>query len=445
MDRDPLTGLPDRQTFFRRLEGQIKCCGQFSDTLSVVVVNLRRFRDINREYGYQVGDTLLIEAANRIRDVLRQSDTVARIGTDEFALLLPGLVNPGHAQLAAHKIEQALKEPFDIGGLQLRLRSYAGVALFPQHAANAQQLMQAVDRALIEARENATACEFFGEHLDAAKPSLLALENDLQDAMERNELRLYLQPQIDLERNRVAGFECLARWLHPQRGEIPPDQFIALAEQTGQIETLTLWSLKAALHHLRSLQHLQPQLTMSVNLSPGILNNPDIVELVRQALAIWNTPPSCLVLEITEGAMMQHPDRSLEVLRRLQAVGVGISIDDFGTGYSSLAYLKRLPVHELKIDKSFVADLHRSQDDEQIVRTIISLAHNFGLRVVAEGVENQAILEQLANLGCDLAQGRHIAMAMRADDAAAWLTHPAEQPTVAEFAHVGGSRGPGRR
>ncbi|MBI5039734.1 MAG: bifunctional diguanylate cyclase/phosphodiesterase [Gammaproteobacteria bacterium] len=432
MDRDPLTGLPDRHTFFRRLESQIKCCGQFGDLMGVVVVNLRQFRDINREYGYQVGDTLLQEAANRIREALRQSDTVARLGADEFALLLPGMVNPGHAQLAAHKIERALSEPFLIDGLRLRLRSYAGIALFPQHAANAQQLMQAVDRALIEARETVTSCEFFGEHLDVAKPSLLALENDLQDAIERNELRLYLQPQIDMDRSRVAGFECLSRWHHPERGEIPPDQFIALAEQTGQIEALTLWSLKAALHHLKMLQHLQPQLTMSVNLSAAILHHPDIVDLVQQALAVWNTAPGSLVLEVTEGAMMQQPDRGLEVLRRLQALGVGLSIDDFGTGYSSLAYLKRLPVHELKIDKSFVVDLDRSEEDERIVRTIISLAHNFGMRVVAEGVENQAILEQLANLGCDLAQGRHIAMAMRVDDAAAWLSRPAEQAGIAQ-------------
>ena len=427
MDRDPLTGLPDRHTFFRRLEGQIKCCGQFGELMGVVVINLRQFRDINREYGYKIGDALLTEAANRIRDALRQSDTVARIGGDEFALLLPGLINPGHAQLAAHKIDQALRQPFQIDDLRLRLRSYAGVALFPQHAANAQQLMQAVDRALIEARESSTGCEFFGEHLDHAKPSLLALESDLQDAVERNDLRLYLQPQIDLERSRVAGFECLSRWFHPERGEIPPDQFIALAEQTGQIEALTFWSLKTALHHLRMLHHLQPRLTIAVNLSPGILHQVDIVELVQQALAIWNTPPASLVLEITESAMMQHPDRGLEVLRKLRHLGVGVSIDDFGTGYSSLAYLKRLPVTELKIDKSFVTELDRSPDDEKIVRTIISLAHNFGLRVVAEGVENQGTLERLADLGCDLAQGLHIAHAMRADDAAAWLTYPAEQ------------------
>ena len=428
MDRDPLTGLPDRYTFFRRLEGQIKCCGQFDDMLGIVVINLRRFRDINREYGYKIGDALLLEAASRIREVLRQSDTVARIGADEFALILPGLINPGHAQLAAHKIEQTLSQPFQIDGLRLRLRSYAGVALFPQHAVDAQQLMQAVDRALIEARETSTSCEFFGEHLNIAKPSLLALESDLQDALEHNHLRLYLQPQIDLERSCVSGFECLSRWSHPERGEIPPDHFIALAEQTGQIETLTLWSLKAALHHLRMLQHLQPQLNVSVNLSPSVLHQADIVDLVRQTLAIWNTPPASLILEITEDAVMQDPDRGLEVLRELKGLGVGISIDDFGTGYSSLSYLKRLPVSELKIDKSFVMELDRSVEDEKIVRSIISLAHNFGLRVVAEGVQSQRILEQLADMGCDLAQGRYIADAMRADDAAAWLTHPGEQP-----------------
>lgn len=435
MDRDPLTGLPDRHTFFKRLEGQIKCCGQFGDLMGIVVVNLRHFRDINREYGYKVGDAILMEAASRIRDALRQSDTVARIGADEFALLLPGLINPGHAQLAAHKIEQSLGKPFLIDGLRLRMRSYAGVALFPQHAANAQQLMQAVDRALIEARETSTSCEFFGEHLEAATPSLLALESDLQEAIERNELRLYLQPQIDLECSRVAGFECLSRWFHPERGEIQPDHFVALAEQTGQIEALTLWSLKAALHHLRMLQHLQPQLSVSVNLSPSILHQTDIVELVRQALAIWNTPAGSLTLEITESAMMQDQDRGLEVLRRLHSLGVGISIDDFGTGYSSLSYLKRLPVSELKIDKAFVMELDRSTEDEKIVRSIVALAHNFGLRVVAEGVENQRTLEQLANLGCDLAQGLYIARAMRADDAAAWLTHPTEQPSVAMTSH----------
>lgn len=428
MDRDPLTGLPDRYTFFRRLEGQIRCCGQFSDTLGVVVVNLRRFRDLNREYGYKIGDALLLETASRIRDVLRQSDTVARIGGDEFALLLPGLVNPGHAQLAARKIEQALAQPFHIDGLSLRLRSYAGVALFPQHAADAQQLMQAADRALIEARESASGCEFFNDQLTAAKPSLLALEEAFVDALERNDLRLYLQPQIDLERSRVAGFECLARWFHPERGEIPPEQFVALAEQTGQLETLTLWSLKAALHHLRMLQHLQPRLTMAVNLAPASLHHPEIVTLVGRALAAAGTQPAHLVLEVTEAGILLDPDNGLEVLRRLRKLGVGISIDDFGTGYSSLGQLKRLPLSELKIDRSFIAELDSCAEDEQIVRSIISLAHNFGLRVVAEGVQNQRSLERLADLGCDLAQGLHIAQAMRADDAAAWLSHPAVQP-----------------
>jgi diguanylate cyclase len=429
MDRDPLTGLPDRHTFFRRLEGQIKCCGQFSDTLGVVVVNLRRFRELNREYGYKIGDALLLEAASRIRDVLRQSDTVARIGGDEFALLLPGLINPGHAQLAARKIEQALAQPIHINGLSLRLRSYAGVALFPQHAADVQQLMQAADRALIEARETASGCEFFNDQLTHAKPSLLALEDALKDAIERNELRLFLQPQIDLERSRVAGFECLARWYHPERGEIPPEQFVALAEQTGQLEALTLWSFKAALHHLRMLRHIQPQLTMAVNLAPASLHHPDIVELVGQALAAGNAQPANLVLEVTEAAIMLDPDSGLEALRRLRKLGVGISIDDFGTGYSSLGYLKRLPLSELKIDQSFIAELDRCSEDEQIVRSIISLAHNFGLRVVAEGVQNQRVLERLADLGCDLAQGLYIARAMRADDAAAWLTHPSVQPS----------------
>lgn len=426
MERDPLTGLPDRHTFFRRLEGQIKCCGQFGDLLGVIVVNLRRFRDINREYGYKAGDMLLQETANRIRDALRQSDTVARIGADEFALLLPGLLNPGHAQLAAHKINQVLSEPFPIGELRLRLRSYAGIALFPQHAADGQQLMQAVDRALVEARESAASCGFFNDQLTAAKPCLLALETDLQEAIDSNDLRVYLQPQVDLEHGRVVGFESLSRWNHPQRGEVPPDQFIGLAEQTGLIEALTLWSLKASLHHLRMLQHLQPELTVAVNLSPGILHHEDIVELIEQALAVWNTPPRQLVLEITEGAMMQQPDRGLEVLRRLHTLGVGLSIDDFGTGYSSLAYLKHLPVDEIKIDKSFIRDLHRDADDEKIVRTVISLAHNFGMRVVAEGVQEKETLEQLADLGCDCAQGHYLAPPLRADDAAAWLSHPGE-------------------
>lgn len=426
MECDPLTGLPNRHTFFRRLEDQIRCSGQFGELLGVIVVNLRRFRHINREYGYTVGDALLQEAGQRIRAALRQSDTVARIGADEFALLLPGLINPGHAQLAAHKINQILSEPFLIGDLRLRLRSYAGVALFPEHADDGQQLMQAVDRALAEADSSAAACTFFSEQLAVTEPCLLALETDLQEAIDGNDLRAYLQPQIDLEHGRVAGFESLTRWKHGQYGEIPPDQFIALAEQTGLIESLTFWSLKTSLHHLRMLQQLQPGLTMAVNLSPGILHHEDLVELVQQALAIWNTPPRQLVLEITEGAVMHQPDRGLDVLRRLHALGVGLSIDDFGTGYSSLAYLKRLPVDEIKIDKSFVRDLHRDAGDEKIVRSIITLAHNFGMCVVAEGVEEQSTLERLADLGCDCAQGYHIAPALRADDAAAWLSHPGD-------------------
>ncbi len=440
MDRDPLTGLPDRYTFFKRLEGQIRCSGQFSEAIAVVVINLRRFRDINREYGYRVGDALLIESANRIQDILRQSDTVARTGSDEFALLLPGLVNPGHAQLAARKIGESLSRPFLIGNLSLRMQTYSGIALFPQHAADSQQLMQAVDRALIEARETATGCEFFNEHLDVAKPSLLALENDLQAALEHNDLRLFLQPQIDLERSRVAGFECLARWLHAERGELAPDHFVALAERTGQIEPFTSWSLKAALHHLHTLQHLQPELRIAVNLSAGMLHHADVVDILERSLGTWNTDPGSLVLEVTERALMQQPDQGRVILGRISALGVGISIDDFGTGYSSLGFLKRLPVTEVKIDRTFVCDLDRDEGDQKIVRTIIALAHNFGMRVVAEGVQNQASLELLADLGCDLAQGRHVAAAMQADDAAAWLTHPDVHADVATEPPVAGGR-----
>lgn len=431
MDRDPLTGLPDRYAFFKHLEGQIRCCSLFGELMSVIVINLRRFRAINREYGYHIGDTMLIETANRIRDSLRQSDSVARIGADEFALLLPGLSNPGQAQLTAHKISQALQQPFNIHGLQLRMQSYAGMALFPQHATNSEHLMQAVDRALIEARETATSCKLFGEHFNAAKPSLLALENELHEAIERNELRLYLQPQLVLESSRIQGFESLARWHHPERGDIPPEQFIGLAEQTGLIEPLTEWSLKSALQHLRMLRHLQPQLTVSVNLSSHSLHHPDIITLVEAALATWQTPAANLILEITEAALLQQPELSLEVLGRLHQLGVGISIDDFGIGYSCLSHLKQLPIDELKIDRSFVATLGNEPSNEKIIRSIIALAHNLDLRVVAEGVQDQNTLERLGDLGCDLAQGRHIAPALRADDAVAWLTHPEQHREIA--------------
>ncbi len=429
---DPLTGLHRRDAFFEELECHLGSRRGTDKRVGLITVNIQRFRDINTAFGYRTADSLLEAFAHRIHGMLRPVDIFARISGDEFALLLPDIASEGHATLAAQKVIDLLSSPFSVDGHTLQLCVTMGIALFPLHGSESEQLLQSADAALSWAKRSNRSLAVFTEECRTLPGGPLLLENDLRHAIENDELEVHFQPKIQLSDGLACGAETLARWSHPSRGFVPPDTFIPIAERTGLIAPLTFWSLNAALMQCSACRRKWDWLSVAVNLSPCVLHDPDVVELVTRAMRIWGTDPGHLTLEITEGAMMADPVRSMETLQQLHDLGVVISIDDFGTGYSSLAYLKKLPVRELKIDKSFVRNMADDEDDAKIVQSIIDLAHNFELQVIAEGVENQATLERLTDMGCDYAQGFYIAKPMPADVIARWMFESRFGPGAAE-------------
>lgn len=417
---DELTRLPGRTRFFLELEQQIERTPQTGRVLGLVVLRTRKLRKINRELGYEAGDRILREISLRLARCLRSSDVMTRISGSEFALILPGLIGVGQAVLAANKIGAVVREPFQIYDLTIRLRLAVGVAVYPDHARDAKSLMARAESALSTAGSMHSGQAVYAPNEKVTKFEL-PLEAELETAIENGELEVHYQPKIDLAKQKISGVEALTRWVSPSQGPVPPDVFIPIAEQSGLILPLTLLTLNVALRACRELQRAFPDFSVSVNLSPSILNEHAVDELVKRALSIWGTEAKQLTLEVTEGAMMADPAASLETLCRLRSTGVRMSIDDFGTGYSSLAYLKNLPVHELKIDKSFVINMVDNGDDAKIVKSIVDLAHNFELEVVAEGIENQEAFDRLAAMGCEFAQGFFMSRPLPLDGLLNWM------------------------
>ncbi|WP_297527200.1 putative bifunctional diguanylate cyclase/phosphodiesterase [Thiohalobacter sp.] len=385
------------------------------------LVNIEGFRAINIEFGHETGDRVLAAVVDAIHGMLRPNDRLFRIGADEFAVLLRDVRNPRVAELALERLAACTRMNLAEDDGYVPVRSRAGMALFPEHGCNAAALLRHADAALHCAVEQTRPWCLYDPQRQAEQAAWLGLKGDLETAIRDGALAMHYQPQIDLRTGRLAGGEALTRWHHPDRGFVPPDIFVPLAEQCGLIDALTYWSLNAALRQCGMCRQHLGCVTVAVNLSARILHAEDVVPLVKRAMTIWNTQPGTLTLEVTESAMMEDPAAALKTLQELTDIGVTIAIDDFGTGHSSLAYLRDLPVHKLKIDKSFVLDMANNRHDQLLVRSIIDLAHNFGIRVVAEGVENDATLALLREMGCDYAQGYHIARAMPADDMLAWI------------------------
>jgi diguanylate cyclase (GGDEF)-like protein len=424
---DSLTDLPNRTLFHDRVRQALASARRDHMPAAVMIMDLDRFKEVNDTLGHASGDELLKQVGLRLSESLRETDTVARLGGDEFGVLLPKVLDAEAAVAAARKLRTTLEEPFTIHGLALQMEASIGIALYPDHGSDVQSLLQRADVAMYVAKEHPAGCEVYTRERDGYSPDRLTLLTELRRAIDRGELFLHYQPKADLRTGEILGVEALVRWQHPERGMIPPDEFIPAAQKTGVIGPLTMFVLDEALRQCRtwSLQGLE--LCVAVNLSTRNLLDLHLPEAVAELLARWEVPAGLLELEITESTILADPVRAMQILSRLDEMGVRLSIDDFGTGYSSLAYLKRLPVDELKIDKSFILGMDESENDEVIVRSTIDLGRNLGLRVVAEGVESPQAWSRLAQLGCNVAQGYFLSRPVPAEDLTQWLADRASR------------------
>jgi len=417
---DPLTNLPNRNLLYERMEQALVSSRHESKPLALILMDLDHFKEINDTIGHHAGDLLLQQVGLRLQGALRKTDTVARLGGDEFGVLLPGVDEEG-ATLAARQLLKALEPPFVIGELTMHARASIGIAFFPTHGEDRDTLMRRADIAMYLAKQSANGYAVYSPEHDSYSPERLALIAELHRTIDNNQLFLAYQPKINLGTGTITGLEALARWQHPKIGLIPPDQFIPMAERTGFIKSLTLWGLKAALSQSRYwLQH-GVGVPVSVNLSARILHDGGFPDRMEELLESYGIAPEQLELEITESVIMTDPAHALDILTRISRMGVGLSIDDFGTGYSSLAYLKKLPVNAVKIDKSFVIHMIKDQSDAQIVRSTIELAHNLGLKVIAEGIETREVWDRLVALGCDEGQGYYMSRPIAAPEMMQWL------------------------
>jgi diguanylate cyclase (GGDEF)-like protein len=434
---DALTGLPNRAQFTMDVKAATAhALGRSNGSCAVIMLDLDRFKHVNNVLGHDAGDQLLQRVGRLLRDVIvDQHNTVARLSGDEFAVLLrQGDVT--QARAVARSIQQHLETTIDLNGNTVDLGAGIGIATCPEHAQDANTLLRQTELAMYKAKQSQVGHVVFRPELDAKSDEALSLLGELRQALERNELRLHLQPKVSLASGEVIGAEALVRWQHPTRGLVPPGLFIPFAEQSGFIRHLTTWLLEESMRTWRNWSERGLTLQMSINLSARDLIDPELPGRVTALLAQHGVPPHCLCLEITESAIMDDPNRAQQTLEQFHYMGVLLSIDDFGTGYSSLAYLKKLPVNELKIDKSFVMNMQRDVQDAKIVRSVVDLAHNLGLKVTAEGLEEEAAWSMLKALGCDIAQGYWIAKPMPSEQFPEWVSRwtPPVSQSIAEKA-----------
>jgi diguanylate cyclase (GGDEF)-like protein len=433
---DALTGLPNRTLFGDRLQQAILRVGREPGQPTVLLMDLDRFKEVNDTLGHAAGDSVLRDFAQRLQDAVRKGDTMARLGGDEFAVIVTAL-QPEDVLSVIKRIQEAAELPFHVHGLPIGLEVSIGVAQYPEHGVDTETLTRHADIAMYAAKCGQTGYETYDaatSHRDTGK---LTIVTELRRAIENDELVLHYQPKADLATGEIASVEALVRWQHPERGLIPPGDFIPLAQQTTLVTPLTMWVLDEALRQCRAWEDEDGLvLSVAVNLSPRNLLDAQLPAHVAKLLKKWDLSPSRIELEITESAIVSDPFRAKAVLERLGAMGVRLSIDDFGTGYSSLDYLKRLPVNEIKIDRSFVTRMLESEDDTIIVSSTIELARNLGLDVVAEGVEDEETLARLKSLDCDSAQGYLLSRPVPADELTSLLRErqPDEGSTSKEVA-----------
>jgi diguanylate cyclase (GGDEF)-like protein len=417
---DALTGLPNRASLQARLVLEIEAARENGQMLAVLMMDIDRFKEINDTLGHGIGDQVLIEMGQRLHASLDAGSMLARFGGDEFVALIAG---PDADQLsrAAEQLCEAVTKPMRIGSMELFLDTSLGLAVYPEHGLTTEELLRRADIAMYDAKQAHIRMQVYRPGRDAMHLYRLALVNDLRRAIPHGELELYYQPKLNLGTRKVSHVEALVRWNHPQHGLIPPDEFVPLAEHSGIIRMLTDWVMHEVIRQCAAWSEQGLDIGVALNLSAMDLGSGDLPGVLSAHLARYAVDPARIILEVTETAVMRDAVYALEVLNRLRDCGVQLAIDDFGTGYSSLSHLKRLPVNELKIDKSFVLSMADDSDDAVIVRSTIELAHNMGLKVVAEGVEDTRTLNLLRSYHCDVAQGYLISRPLPLAQATAWL------------------------
>lgn len=417
---DTLTDLPNRTLLLDRLEHALKIARRESSTLALFIVDIVRLREINDVMGHQNGDIVIKKISHRLLKVFRDADTVARLGGDEFGIVLPG-INLENINLAIDKIQTLFKEAVIIEDMLIEVEAVIGIAMYPLHGEDPGMLIRHADIAKHAAKNNVDGFNIYNPYDDPYSLQHLKLYGELRDAVNNKTLVLYYQPKIDIKTGKIKSVEALARWPHPEKGMISPEEFIPMIEQTGMIRPFTLWVLEQAIIQIKHWNKSGIDLSVAVNLSTRNLLDPNLPDYIESLLDAHQVSANNLALEITESAIMSRPESAITLLERLHDMGFELSIDDFGTGYSSLAYLKKLPVHELKIDQSFIFGLITNEDDAVIVRSTIDLAHNLGLTVVAEGIESKEILDMLAILGCDIGQGYYFSRPISSEELSCWL------------------------
>ncbi|MCW8934925.1 MAG: bifunctional diguanylate cyclase/phosphodiesterase [Gammaproteobacteria bacterium] len=404
---DSLTGLPNRLMLQQRLEYHLLIADRDPQNLIFMMLDLNRFKEINDTLGHHIGDSLLIQVGERILKLLRHMDTVARLGGDEFAILLPD-TNREQAANVADKINQSLAKAFYVNGYELQVSVSIGISEFPSDSNDSHTLMQHADVAMYISKREKSDYHFYSAREDSHSIDRLSLGADLKSAIENNQLILNYQPKYLMTTGKIIGAEALLRWQHPVSGNIAPEQIINLAEEMGIIHELSHWVISNAMAFCAQNIHSGYECSIAINLSAQNLRDPKLLSEIKKCLQLNKLNSSEISFEITESAMMSNPEKSIQVLNKLHQLGVKLSVDDFGTGFSSLAYLKLLPVNELKIDKSFVIDMEQDESDRLIVHSTIELSHNLGLKVVAEGIENKTCWDMLLEMGCDTAQGYYM-------------------------------------
>lgn len=411
---DSLTTLPNRALLLDRIEHDTRIAKRESQTLSLLILDLDNFKEVNDTLGHISGDNLLIEVGKRIYNKLRDVDTIARIGGDEFAILLPN-TNESQSNIIAEKVLSSFDDVIEIDDVDISVSASIGIAMYPDDGEDADTLLRHADIAMYVAKRNKLGIDFYSEENDKHSVSRLSLIRDFRDALATDKLTINFQPVFDIKSKNVIAVEALSRWNHPDHGVVSPEKFISLAEKTGLINNLTYQVLDKSVAQVSKWNQLGHSLSVAVNISVFSLKDPDFISEVRSVLRKYAFSGDKLKLEITESAMMDNPEKAIEILSKLNEMGIKLSIDDFGTGYSSMAYLKQLPVDELKIDKSFIIELDEDDSNDAIVRSIIELAHNLGLNVVAEGIETEKVFELLHIYKCDQAQGFHLGRPVTVD------------------------------